>query len=85
MFLVRCKNCGEIGWSEHGLDLDAAVRCDTPPGNPPGSVGGSCATNGLSHEDHVGYVRLTGDATARPVHVIAPPSSAFLRAVGGGA
>lgn len=85
MFLAICKNCGTPGWTENGLDIDAAVRCDTEPGNPPGSVGGSCATNGLSHEDHVDYVRLTGDATARPVHIIAPPSSAQLRMVSGGA
>ena len=85
MFLAICRSCGASGWTENGLDLDAAVRCDTPPGNPPGSVGGCCATNGMTHEDHVGYVRLTGDATARPIHIIAAPSSAHLRMISGGA
>jgi len=84
-FLVECGHCGEKGFTANGLDLDAAVQCSTPPGSPPGSVGGCCATNGLNHDDHVGYVRLTGDATARPLIVWALPASAHLVAAVGGA
>jgi hypothetical protein len=80
MFLVTCNHCSAQGWTENGADLDAAVRCDTPAGTPPGSTDGCCATNGMSHEEHIAYVRLTGDATARPVTITVPPGRTHLKA-----
>lgn len=80
MFLVTCGHCHTQGWTENGADLDAAVRCDTPAGTPPGSTDGCCATSGMSHDDHIAYVRQTGDSRARPLTITVPPGRTHLQA-----
>lgn len=71
IFHVQCSACGAYGWTDQTGpgDLDHAVRCASPAGNPPGSVDGCCSTLGHSHDEHVAHVRATGDASARPVMV----------------
>ena len=68
---VRCNTCGAEGWSDRfgPGDLDNAVRCESPEGDPPGSVHGCCSIRGHTHEEHVEHVRATGDAASRPVTV----------------
>jgi hypothetical protein len=71
MLHVRCPRCGAEGWTEDGSNPDAAVRCTSPAGDPPGSVDGCCSTLGHTHEEHAEYVRATGDARSRPVIITA--------------
>lgn len=68
---VRCLHCGAGGWTYDGSNLDDAVRCASPAGDPPGSAEGCCSTLGHTHEEHVAYVRATGDASPRPVLITA--------------
>jgi hypothetical protein len=70
MFHVRCPNCGAEGWSD-GSNPDAAVRCTSPAGDPPGSTEGSCSTLGHTHAEHIAHVLATGDASSRPVIITA--------------
>jgi hypothetical protein len=63
-FRVLCPSCGAEGETDDGQNLDAAVRCTSPAGTPPGSVDGCCSTAGHTHEEHVAHVLATGDASA---------------------
>jgi hypothetical protein len=76
VFHVQCDNCGAYGFTDQTGpgDLDAAVRCETPDGEPGGSVEGCCSTRGHTHEQHVAHVRETGDATGRPVTITVGPA-----------
>jgi hypothetical protein len=71
MLHVACNTCGAYGFTDQTGpgDLDHAVRCVSPHGNPPGSVEGCCSTRGHTHEEHVAHVRETGDASARSVTI----------------
>lgn len=84
MFLVECPSCGERGYTEAcgPGDFDAAVRCTSPAGEPPGSVDGCCSTRGHTHEEHVSHVRVTGDASSRPVVITVLPGGAAMTAGG---
>jgi len=77
LFHVSCDNCGAYAFTDKTGpgDLDDAVRCQTPAGTPPGSVDGCCATNGMTHEQHIARVREGGHlaAAARPVTVTVGP------------
>jgi hypothetical protein len=76
MLRVSCNTCGTVGYTDQTGpgDLDHAVRCNSPHGNPPGSVEGCCSTRGHTHEEHVAHVRETGDAAARPVTITIGPA-----------
>jgi hypothetical protein len=71
MIHVRCPHCGAEGETEDGSNPDAAVRCVSPAGDPPGSVDGCCSTLGHTHEEHAAHVLATGDASSRPVIISA--------------
>lgn len=71
VFHVQCNGCGAYGYTDQTGpgDLDHAVRCTSPAGEPPDSVEGCCSTRGHTHEEHVAHVRATGDASGRPVTI----------------
>jgi len=71
LFHVQCDACGAYGYTDQTGpgDLDSAARCETPAGNPQGSVDGCCSTLGHTHDEHVAHVRETGDASGRPVTI----------------
>ena len=71
MIHVQCPNCGAEGWTDDGSNPDAAVRCTSPAGDPPGSTDGCCSALGHTHEEHAAHVLATGDATSRPVIITA--------------
>lgn len=71
MIHVQCRNCGAEAWTDDGSCPDAAVRCVSPAGDPPGSAEGCCSVLGHSHEEHIEYVRATGNASSRPVIITA--------------
>ncbi len=75
IFHVRCDSCGAYGYTDKTGpgDLDDAVRCGTPAGTPEGSADGCCATNGMTHEQHIARVRETGDSSARSVTITVGP------------
>jgi hypothetical protein len=74
MIHVRCAHCGAEAWTSNGACPDAAVKCATPAGDPPGSVDGCCSTLGHNHLEHVLHVIATGDASSRPVIITATAS-----------
>ena len=71
MIHVRCPNCGAEGWTGNGSNPDAAVRCTSLAGDPPGSVDGCCSTAGHTHEEFIAHAVATGDSSARPVIITA--------------
>jgi hypothetical protein len=79
MYLIQCNHpdCKGQGFTESTDpgDFEDACRCTTKAGTPKGSVHGSCSTAGHTHEEHVAYVRETGDASHRPVTITAVPGS----------
>jgi hypothetical protein len=66
---VQCNNCGSWEITDNHANPDAAVRCRTPAGDPPGSPDGSCCTVHASHEEHAEHAASTGDAGCRPVTI----------------
>ncbi len=71
MLHVRCPNCGAEGWTDDGGNPDAAVRCVSPAGDPPGSTDGCCSPAGHTHEEHIAYAFETKDSSFRPVVITA--------------
>lgn len=67
--IVTCLHCGSTGTTDDHSNPDAAVRCDTEAGNPPGSVDGCCSTLGHTHDEHLEHLAATGDASSRPVRI----------------
>jgi hypothetical protein len=82
MFLVTCDTCGATGFTEDGSALDAAVKCETAAGIPPGSIDGSCSVLGYTHDEHLAHLAATGDASSRPVTITVVPGSTTTKLVG---